>query len=687
MFNKFKEAGLVVIPENNGVPLKGVEWSKYNLENVPNFPDGASGYGLICGEVSNIIGLDIDTDDQAIINQVESIAGVSPIKKKGSKGYTAFFRYNGEKSQVWKKEGEIILELLSNGRKTTIPPSKYKNTEKTYEYIIGDLLDKSIELPYLNDKFVEVMDMLYPRPKRKEIKFESVSVLDKVSFAEAEDMLSYISPDCSYDEWIAVGMALRSEFGDSAFQAWDNWSSKSSKYQSSKMYNHWRSFDDYGIGIGTLVWLAQEAGYIKKSEVTVNLDDYSIDVSYLEKKDLEQNRDIKAHGLVGMIANWITETAIRPQPQLALGAALTFVGMLKGHFLSTSSGLRTNFLGLNIAPTASGKEHPEQCIIRLMDACGLDKHLMSEPQSGTALLRGILSSERVGLLTIDEVGRFIANISNKNSGGYQKEIIDYIIKTFSKANGKLVGKQYANEKLNPKIRILEPHLCVLGSSVKEKLTEACTSSDTIDGFLNRWVLFESTKRPKRQDIERKEVPENIIEAVKQIIDLNPNKQYPLQDDQAPVTKVVKYTPEAYALMTEYSERIESLIDTAKYPLDALYGRSCEHVSKLALILCDNMFVRPQDVNLAIEIVTESNKLVASFAGLISDNQTEADYIKVREIIKKEKEIDRAKLTIKTQFVNGGKRRRNEILQDLIDSNEIRFEEKGKKVIFFSCMND
>jgi len=678
MFQKFKEAGLVVIPENNGVPLKGVEWSKYTLDNIPDFSNRTcEGYGLICGEVSNIIALDIDTDDPAIIAQIEGLSGLSPIKKRGGKGFTSFFKYNGEQNKVWKKDGEIVAELLSTKRKTTIPPSSYKKTGRFYEYIIGDLLDKSIELPCIDERFIELMDIIYPSPKRERVTYENVSFEEKIELAEAEEMLSYISPDCSYDEWKSIGAALAHEFGDAAFGIWDKWSSTSSKYDATTMQNNWRgcrSYDNYTIA--TLCYYAQEAGYIKAIE-PVKLDDYDIDISYLEKIE---KKEIEVHGLVGEIAQWITETAIRPQPQLALGAALTFVGMLKGHAFETTTGLRSNFLAMNIAPTASGKEHPQNCLWQLIKESGLINNFMSEPQSGTALLTGLKKANRVGLLSIDEVGRYLLNIQNKNSGGYQKEIIDYIIKSFSKANSMLVGKQYANDKLNPVIKILNPHLCVLGSSVREKIVQSCSSTDAIDGFLNRWILFETEKRPKRQEVERQEAPESILEKIRQI---NETKYVCTSDEEEPALKIVKFTPEAGAIYGDYCDLVDNLLDEAKYPLDALYSRSMEHVAKISLILCDNVNIRVQDVERAIDIVTESNKLIANFAGLIADNEQEKMNIKVLEIIRKQKTMTKMRLTGMTKFLNA--RQRNEILKDLVESGEILVEKNTSGGILYKSI--
>ena len=52
-----------------------------------------------------------------------------------------------------------------------------------------------------------------------------------------DELLSYISPDCSYDEWLKIGMALKTE--GAPFHVWDDWSSRGSKYHAGEMQSKW----------------------------------------------------------------------------------------------------------------------------------------------------------------------------------------------------------------------------------------------------------------------------------------------------------------------------------------------------------------------------------------------------------------------------------------------------------------
>lgn len=72
-------------------------------------------------------------------------------------------------------------------------------------------------------------------------------------------LLSYIDPDVGYNEWVRVGMALKSE--GAPFSAWDDWSSKGSKYNQREMQAKWKSFRRDEVTGGTLYHIACQYGF------------------------------------------------------------------------------------------------------------------------------------------------------------------------------------------------------------------------------------------------------------------------------------------------------------------------------------------------------------------------------------------------------------------------------------------
>ena len=74
------------------------------------------------------------------------------------------------------------------------------------------------------------------------------------------EALRAINPDCSYDEWLKVGMALKHEGAD--VSTWDTWSSGGSKYKPGECDKKWKSFQRDDVTGGTLMHIAREHGYI-----------------------------------------------------------------------------------------------------------------------------------------------------------------------------------------------------------------------------------------------------------------------------------------------------------------------------------------------------------------------------------------------------------------------------------------
>lgn len=81
--------------------------------------------------------------------------------------------------------------------------------------------------------------------------------------AEVLDLLSYISPDCGYADWLSVLMGLHDKFGGSeeGFTIADNWSTGGSKYVVGEVASKWHSFKPGGgTSFGTVAELAKQNG-------------------------------------------------------------------------------------------------------------------------------------------------------------------------------------------------------------------------------------------------------------------------------------------------------------------------------------------------------------------------------------------------------------------------------------------
>ena len=341
--------------------------------------------------------------------------------------------------------------------------------------------------------------------------------------------------------------------------------------------------------------------------------------------------DPHVDGLVGEIANWITSSSYTPQPALSLSAAIAFMGMVKSHRVKGFTDFRTNIYCLSMAPTGGGKEHPEKCINRLAHACGIGKHMMGKPVSGAGLLTGIGKADCRGLMCLSEIGHYVANFMDKRAGGYQKEIGHLIIELSTKADITYYGSQYGNEKENKQAILQQPSLSILGSSVPERMQGAITGAEVIDGFLNRWVAFQVTTRPPiPKEVKNAVPPEELVAKIKAWMDENPTNQ---DNYGEPHPRLMVLTREAYDDLMKHKQDMRDKLDVVPYPINQLYARAAEHAEKIAMIISDTNNIGVPELKKAIEIVEQSNRVIAEFCRGISDSPHDRDVYMVLKVIR------------------------------------------------------
>lgn len=93
------------------------------------------------------------------------------------------------------------------------------------------------------------------------------------------EILKYIPPsDCTYQEWLSVGMALKHE--GYTVSDWDSWSRADSRYHSGECENKWSGFNGSAepVTAGTIVQMAKDRGWSPAGEFREL--DWNAEISY-----------------------------------------------------------------------------------------------------------------------------------------------------------------------------------------------------------------------------------------------------------------------------------------------------------------------------------------------------------------------------------------------------------------------
>jgi AAA domain-containing protein/bifunctional DNA primase/polymerase-like protein len=140
------------------------QWQRYcdrlptgiEIELWNDWPDAG-----VCVPLSQQLkAIDIDTDDPALMAALLAVLPDSEIKKRGKKGFTAFYRGS---SIIISKPFSIgqdrVLDLLAHGRQTVVPPTIHPDTGQPYHWLGSETLETVSldDLPLLPDNIAALL--------------------------------------------------------------------------------------------------------------------------------------------------------------------------------------------------------------------------------------------------------------------------------------------------------------------------------------------------------------------------------------------------------------------------------------------------------------------------------------------------------------------------------------------------
>lgn len=285
-------------------------------------------------------------------------------------------------------------------------------------------------------------------------------------------------------------------------------------------------------------------------------------------------------GIVQQIMEWILQTAQKPQPILALAAALSVVGTCLGRKVATNTGLRTNYYLVGVAGTSAGKDHARKCIKTLFQAAGLTNLLGGEELASGQALLSRAAAHPVSLFQIDELGLMLKAVATKGAGPHLASIVTNLMKLFSSAGSVYNGTEYADQKIKQRVDIAYPCVGLHGTTTPETLWPALGSQDVVSGYLNRMILmFVPDRRVPKQYVGIGQPPADVVEWMKAARDISNGIQGidPANPIELPFAAM---TPQ---IMRDFDDWVENHMEEVKAKgLAPLWGRAWEHAAKIAL---------------------------------------------------------------------------------------------------------
>jgi hypothetical protein len=237
-------------------------WSDKQLERLEAMGHFNTGYGIVChiDDEFDLLVVDVDARNDGLeaydrlLKRVPEVAGAGLIVKTGSGGGSRHIYFKvRKKAALATKHPDYNGIDFKSGAGFVVGPGSLHASGNYYEVVSGSPEDIK-EAP-------EELVRLLQKPERHRADLGNRS--GDVSNADLAEMVRYITGFDDYEVWVRVGMALHHSSDGTAFEVWDQWSSRSVKYRPEEMKRKWRSFGNSAtpVTMGTLIHLAKQGGW------------------------------------------------------------------------------------------------------------------------------------------------------------------------------------------------------------------------------------------------------------------------------------------------------------------------------------------------------------------------------------------------------------------------------------------
>jgi hypothetical protein len=594
-------------------------WDDEQLDTMELAEQVETGYGVLC---KGLLVIDVDARNGGVDSFFRLRHDFPAVEKAGLIVNTG--SGGGSKHLYFKIDQTIPLMThladypgidFRSGPSFVVGPGSLHASGNRYEVAYGSVED-------IDTAPVELIDVLR-KPDRHRAEVNG-SVMD-VSHQDIADMLAVVDSDCDHETWIRCGMAVHHASGGTAFQVWDDWSSRGGKYPGrDTLTKRWHSFGKASnpVTLATLIHYAESSGWKQSVTFEATVDYQEPVATGLDTSNINLKRP---PGLVGKVAEWIEDQCRRPREHLSVAGALMAVGNIVGlRYTDDLDGVCTNLFTFCVAASGTGKEAVQQSISACHVAAGIGAATHGSIKSEQEIVRNLVRHQ-ASLYIIDEIGIFLKKIKNaqaKGGAAYLDGIIGQLMSAYSKADGhmlltgdmreevrRMMRQELANlekqledgESVSAQIDgvkaqlaklssgLEKPFLSMAGFTTPETFDELVDFHNATNGFIGRSVLFteRETVPPKKRRFKRRPMPDSLKYALAQLYNggsfsMIGRDRVEFYEDRIEIPS----TDEAAAMLEQVSDAFDELAEEhkAKTGLEALALRAYEQVAKVSLIL-------------------------------------------------------------------------------------------------------
>lgn len=594
-------------------------WSDEQYEFMTESGQFDNGYGVL---LNGLLVVDVDERNNGhiaydkLLDIVPEIAGSGLIVKTGSGGQSKHLYFSVDPSipLVTHHKAFDGIDFKSGSGFCVGAGSKHISGNR-YELLFGS--------PYDIEPAPKALIELLKKPERHRATVDGQSV--DVSDNDIVEMLQCITPDCDYEQWYRVGMAIHEATQGGGYLLWDEWSANGKKYEgANETDKKWQSFGKSGnpVGLGTLIHYAREGGYV----------DSSVEFTPTVQFETDGQDDVidllRPPGFIGELTQWVNDQCLYPRESLAVAAALVAVSNLGGmRYRDELDGMTPNMMAFCVAGSGTGKEAIGKAFSEIMKSAGLSPALYGAFKSEQELYRNLLRHQPA-YYSVDELGIQLSKIKNAMSRGgasYLEGLLGAVMSVYSKADSFLpitgdlkeeiraqLAKEYGavtkqldsgkNTDLGErKLKTIErqlstidqgieaPYLSLIGYTTPATFDQLFDFEQATNGFLSRAMIFKELEtNPRRKaGFRKRAMPEQMESTLNNLyamgrFDVRADERLEFRGDKTTIPtepEAAKLLDVAYQDFWDMAEQHKG--DTG---LEAIPRRGYEMASKVSLIL-------------------------------------------------------------------------------------------------------
>jgi len=313
-------------------------------------------------------------------------------------------------------------------------------------------------------------------------------------------------------------------------------------------------------------------------------------------------------GIIGELAEYFYQTAIRPVPEIALCAAISLVAGVVGRSYNISNSGLNQYMIL-LAKTGSGKEGALMGIENLLTAVRPTIPMVDEfigPAafaSGQALIK-VLNDQPCFVSVLGEFGLTLQQLSDHRANSAQIMLRRVLLDLYAKSgfNRMLRASVYADTEKNTQI-VQAPNVTILGESTPETFYDGLDASHIAEGLIPRFMVIEyDGDRPVRNRKANIEPPPALAQRFTDLVAIS------LTTANNHACCQVRMDSHSLELMDDFDTRADAIMNESKLDVEVqLWNRAHLKALKLAALIA--VGVNPHDPVINKEVAQWAINLV------------------------------------------------------------------------------